>query len=313
MGKAVFPHAPVREKSCLGCHNPHGSAFRNFVRKERAALCYTCHEGEERQFQAGTAHFPVANGECLVCHDPHQSSLAFHLRGNSVEELCAGCHDDLQKGYHYMHEPVAVGDCIACHNPHASKNDHLLYAKVNKTCFSCHSIMKEEFDRNYIHAPASQDCTLCHDPHGAAAAFQLKTRRDASGRYVAVQQPLKDSCMRCHRQSNPELADLEKIAYPHKPAADGQCTACHAAHASNFAWLMKAPLQKVCFSCHRKIKQHISESRYRHGPVQSGECHQCHDAHGSNFGSLLRSPFDVSFGGNFDRHTQLLSVKKRKQ
>lgn len=103
-----FKHGPVNEKSCEGCHLPHGSEqFRLLAKKyprgfyspfsiENYQLCFSCHSEdmvldaqteELTEFRNGSQnlHFLHVNKKsrgrtCRSCHAPHASNLEKHIR-----------------------------------------------------------------------------------------------------------------------------------------------------------------------------------------------------------------------------------------
>lgn len=300
-GEKKFKHGPFKDGACLQCHNPHGSSYKKFLQKDREALCYTCHsEAEGMTNDAKVIHFPVKQGECTVCHDPHQSNMAYHLKGESIAGLCANCHSKSMVKYKVMHEPFESGDCNACHSPHVSQFKGLLYEEGTPLCLNCHKEREEEFTRKHVHEPVKKSCTLCHDQHGSESEAHLRTPRDKDGKYIKYEQPLKESCLGCHRKLNPDMAkQVEHSKVPHKPVAEGKCTACHTPHSTNFKKQLKTSMQETCFVCHKSLEKLIHESKFQHGPVRTDDCGQCHLVHGSDHKKLLRANFTENFTEDF--------------
>jgi len=303
-----FKHGPYKDRSCIECHNPHGSPFKKFTRKERSALCFTCHTESENMASSGkVVHFPVKQGECTLCHDPHQSDIAYHLKFDSISGLCGSCHSKNMVKYKYMHEPFESGDCNACHSPHVSEVKRLLVEEGTTLCLNCHKEREEEFKRKYVHEPVKKDCSLCHDPHGSETESHLRTQKDKDGKYIRYEQPLKESCLVCHRKLDPEVAkQIEKSSVTHKPVAEGKCTICHTPHSTNFKKQLNTSMQEACFKCHESLKKLIKASKYQHGPVRSDDCAQCHQVHGSEHKKLLRANFTANYSEDFDpKHYEL--------
>ncbi len=302
MGHKKFQHGPFKRRQCADCHNPHGSFNKDFTRAARSALCFTCHSADKDMITTGkVVHFPVAKGQCTACHDPHESKIEFHLKGNSVSDLCFRCHDKKMLDYKYVHEPAAEGDCNSCHTPHTSKYKNLLYKKGQQLCVTCHEVRKDEFKRRYVHQPAGKDCSICHDPHASATKYHLRTKRDKNGRYTKRKYAIKELCLACHTRLNPKIAKaIISAPVAHKPVQEGKCTTCHTPHSTNFPKQLRAAPQDLCFSCHKKMAKKIKNSLYKHGPVRSGSCVQCHLVHGSKYKMLLRAPFSTKFQGVFN-------------
>jgi len=314
VGQGDFVHGPVAGRSCNGCHNPHGSFQANFVSRPGAALCYACHTAEEELYRTGVVHQPVGRGDCLACHDPHQSGLRFHLKGESLQQLCASCHGEERSRHQFLHGPVGTGDCVACHNPHAGKAKGLLYEEGVELCFLCHKDRQEEFQRQYVHKPAQQGCDTCHDPHGSEVRFQL--RGDKIQESIGQTSP----CLSCHRKLHPELAErILNSKYQHPPVRDGRCTACHTPHSTDYQKQLKAPLKDICFTCHLDLGDEVREASFKHGPVETNDCASCHRVHGSDYPKLLVNDFPAEFYTPydtdkyricFDCHNEQVAVEK---
>ncbi len=279
-------HGPVGAGICISCHNPHGSFNRYQLERKGKELCLVCHQAKRAWYKEPVIHSPVKE-DCIDCHDPHQSPKRFQLKGTgrSISSLCFNCHDKTIFTRKHQHGPVAAGDCVACHNPHASTNEKLLIAPMadGQLCFQCHSDRRESFNRKYVHDPVRDDCGNCHDPHSSNFRYQLL---DSQPRL----------CKSCHEDLNPEVfKDIATARYEHPPAAKGECTACHEPHASNYRPLLANSMEKLCFSCHEDLGDHVMESRFRHGPVKTGDCTACHKPHGSQFVKLLVRYYPTQF------------------
>jgi predicted CXXCH cytochrome family protein len=292
-GKARHVHGPVGAGVCISCHSPHGSPNPGFVPKPGAELCFTCHQGSRAEFSRPVVHPPVEDG-CADCHDPHESPNRFQLayEGETLSALCFNCHE--QDGFMAasQHAPVAEGDCIACHRPHSADNRALLIAPVagGTLCFQCHEDRKEDFEMEYLHAPAEESCVECHDPHSAQAEYMLK---EAGGAL----------CAKCHREATPEIYEaIDGAKVEHPPVSEGQCVKCHRPHSSNHAALLADSMAELCFSCHTEVGGIVKESKNRHGPVKTGDCTACHNVHGSQFSRLLARYYPAEFYSDYDQN-----------
>jgi predicted CXXCH cytochrome family protein len=67
----------------------------------------------------------------------------------------------------------------------------------------------------------------------------------------------------------------------HEPFRERRCNVCHRPHASEFEATAVAPVNRLCFVCHEKMKADIAASPERHLPAEDGECTMCHNPHGS--------------------------------
>ncbi len=297
-----FQHKPFQKGNCVGCHNPHGSDNKDFLKYFGSDLCFTCHaDAEKMAVEAKHVHFPVSRGECTSCHDPHKSNLEYHLKRETIAGLCEGCHGTLATNHKVLHTPVEAGDCIVCHVPHVSENERLLSDAGNALCFKCHKVRKEEFQSINVHEPVKKDCTICHDPHGSASINHLRTKKDELGNYMPVEQPVKELCLNCHRKLDPEIVDqIENGTNRHEPVDAGKCTLCHTPHSTDHPKQLRKPLSEICYSCHKDKKKQITSSKFRHGPINTDDCAQCHLPHGSKNRKILRSEFTGEFSIEFN-------------
>lgn len=84
-------HHPVAEgkMACADCHNAHGSAGPNLLKRDSVNdTCYTCHAEKRGPFVH--PHDPVAE-DCSTCHTPHGSVTAALLKVRAPL-LCQQCH-----------------------------------------------------------------------------------------------------------------------------------------------------------------------------------------------------------------------------
>ena len=82
--------APILNKHCSDCHNPHGSNGDAMLNRQSVnETCYTCHAEKRGPF--AQEHEPVADN-CLNCHTPHGSNHD-NLLTVASPMLCQQCHD----------------------------------------------------------------------------------------------------------------------------------------------------------------------------------------------------------------------------
>jgi len=60
------------------------------------------------------------------------------------------------------------------------------------------------------------------------------------------------------------------------------CINCHNPHASGEEGLLRAPMKKVCGSCHNDTLERQERSVTKHQPINDGNCTICHSPHASN-------------------------------
>lgn len=309
-------HKPF-ESDCTVCHQPHGGDNRRFVKGgEGAGSCILCHDsvtqGMTRQ------HGPVAAGECLVCHSPHQSDHK-GLLVDSRASLCLGCHVDVDtsmKGAVAVHKPVAE-QCAGCHNPHGGTSEFFLTAEGQDLCMKCHAEFVEKANgAAFPHAPMTEgkSCRNCHAPHASSQTGLLSTNT-------------MDLCLSCHDKTIPrDTGDIENMAaqiaeaeFLHGPVRDKNCAACHQAHGSEHASILKkdfprefyAPYKEgaydLCFECHDSALALAESSEgtgfrdgtrnlhFLHVNREKGRtCRACHAEHASEQPHHIRS--EVPFG-----------------
>ncbi len=161
--EGAYLHTAIPERQCTGCHRPHAGERERFLRAERPALCFRCHQ--EQKFSRENVHPPVEDGECEACHRTHgaDNPLLF-AQSYSLDRfipfneenftLCWECHspEDLldpensgetnfkvgERNLHALHvrdkksvnimgKRISPGiTCRNCHYPHSTDNPHLI-------------------------------------------------------------------------------------------------------------------------------------------------------------------------------------------
>ncbi|RJX31689.1 MAG: cytochrome C [Desulfurivibrio sp.] len=324
-GKPVV-HAPVDGDDCLSCHrqvnqqHPSAAGQDFAAAAEGGALCFQCHAQEG--FNGRRKHGPSASGACTVCHDPHGSDQQGLLK-MPLKELCLDCHQDFAASMEeaaYLHTAIRKLDCGACHLPHSSDQPSLLKGDSINLCFGCHENIKNRYDTSLDKHKAlyvRQRCGNCHFAHYSPYPALL------------VKQGA-DLCFDCHGQDESGRSDapaniraeIEGKEVVHGPVAEGECSACHEVHGSNFAMLLSGPFPRTfyapyqpdaydfCFQCHDKelltaqpvnnqtgFRNGTDNLHFRHvARKQKGRtCLACHSVHASN-GQKLINPEGIAFG-----------------
>jgi predicted CXXCH cytochrome family protein len=247
-----FAHEPFAKGQCTLCHEPHQSANAKFLRGgEGNDHCLTCHTPMKSAFAAARSTHKPALEKCTTCHSPHSSEFAHELK-SPVQQTClsAGCHDKIktQTETALVKHDAMKGDasCAACHNPHYSPQAHLLRARTDEVCATCHKEMAKTIaSSQFRHGPVrAGECSACHDPHGGRNPGLLDRSfprtfytRFALGKY--------DLCFNCHEPQMvltknttalTNFRDGEKnLHFIHVNRADKgrSCKSCHNVHASN--------------------------------------------------------------------------------
>ena len=123
---------------------------------------------------------------------------------------------------------------------------------------------------------AARSCGDCHE--AAATPHPQKGLRT-----FRLAQEGSELCKMCHTIK----ADQK---YMHGPVAVGDCTSCHAPHASDNKALLLKKGNDLCFTCHGAI-QDETKKKVVHDALQEG-CTSCHSPHGSPFKKLLSDEGD---------------------
>jgi len=305
-------HKVVADGSCMKCHDPHSAGSKYNLLKGGNDLCFECHKDMvETVTKARFKHSPVTKG-CTTCHDPHASGKELSLLKDSVPSLCIGCHKIDRPIFlqAHMNYPVANSRCTDCHDPHGSNMAGMLYNNVHKPvmsrmcnqcheeakspnplktkkvgyelCRGCHSEMVNTvFTKNRIHLPilGKSGCLSCHNPHASKQKGLIR------GNMITM-------CGRCHQDT---IHRQEKSETKHEPIKDGQCMACHEAHASNNIYLMKQEsIIDQCGTCHdwQKHSTHPIGDKVR-DPRNKNlalTCLSCHRSHGTEYKHFIPFP-----------------------
>ncbi len=114
-------HEPYLKEDCEACHE---GAEGTLLKAPEGGLCLaSCHTDflGEKKFR----HGPVNINECLTCHHYHESDHFMLLLVNS-DELCMGCHQQLDFSTTSHVEGTLDRTCVECHDPHSSEDPHFL-------------------------------------------------------------------------------------------------------------------------------------------------------------------------------------------
>jgi DmsE family decaheme c-type cytochrome len=166
-----------RDVTCANCHLIHGGFS---PAADTPTVCYGCHQDVKIDANKQSRH-PIREGKvsCQDCHNPH-GTLSKHLvRGDTVNQLCYGCHADKRGPFLWEHPPVEE-NCTTCHVPHGSRHKKLLTQKVPNLCQSCHDWSRHPgtpYDQKTSFRGSSpsnrffgRSCTNCHvNIHGSMA------------------------------------------------------------------------------------------------------------------------------------------------
>ena len=200
-GLCVAATHPVRvdeNSNCLECHADHATG--DHVHAAAKIGCTSCHTIDNRE---DATYIVFKQGEGVACFE---------------------CHKPVR--YQSSHFPYASGMCTRCHNPHVSANLHLLRAKVNELCLSCHLRTSASVESRYLPTIAltvnnsmghpyerhpvsgSRDplsggemsCICCHLAHGGTQLHHLKTASEIPEDALNQNTETGDMCRACHER-----------------------------------------------------------------------------------------------------------------
>ncbi len=285
-------HGPTRNGACVLCHPTdrplEEHAFLPALPADQA--CFACHAPDET---ATHVHAPYGGARCLDCHDPHGGDTKSLIVAESVDALCASCHEPTPTLS--VHAPHADGDCLACHRPHASRHAGLLQLPETALCYGCHRPFREFLPEGAgvtganleVHAALLEaGCRPCHAPHGSDHAPLLRSSP-------------RETCLQCHEHVLDGFEEAESVHGPFE--GEAACVECHAPHSSRFPALLHDRGGDACLRCHDRpldagpgrvvpdLAARFDDAGFLHEPVRRGECLSCHDPHFSPEDALLRN------------------------
>jgi predicted CXXCH cytochrome family protein len=119
----------------------------------------------------------------------------------------------------------------------------------------------------FHHGEENEACRKCHQ-----LDVELKDKS-------TLQQ--SEICNSCHKNLGREI-------FTHGPITVGGCLPCHDYQSFPNKYELRTHGPELCYTCHDKLKETISQKSYLHGPTAAGMCIVCHDPHGSSERFLLR-------------------------
>jgi predicted CXXCH cytochrome family protein len=88
--------APVIQRRCSACHDPHGSSFEHYLKAGADRACQSCHKREHRiSHPLGEEAIDPRNKkpmQCTSCHLMHEARNEFMLAHDGKRRLCIECH-----------------------------------------------------------------------------------------------------------------------------------------------------------------------------------------------------------------------------
>ncbi len=160
------PHAPISSltdldvltKSCKTCHSRQGKEVIQFKSAHTEVNCNECHHTKHGYRPDCTeCHSEphtdfIDNAGCMGCHPAH-SPREIHYPATTENQVCSGCHAEVNQVFVKSSKKHASFKCAFCHS-----DRHGFIPDCNKCHGEPHSKkMMARFENN---------CTSCHgDPH----------------------------------------------------------------------------------------------------------------------------------------------------
>ncbi len=307
-------HAPVAQKACLRCHDPHAAEHASLLHGSDLELCTECHEGVGALAREATHPHGALRGEraCLQCHAGHAGQQASLLR-EPLPELCVACHASIapRLAGASSHVPAAQGDCSLCHEPHGASRRALLLEERPTMCATCHDAAALGGSHHGFDLRGT-DCTSCHDPHGSASDPLMRER---------VHAPFAEgACDLCHgkpetpRELPRTIVELCRECHDEKGSGSaaehwlGQgvaCTSCHSPHAGLEPAMVRSHARALCLECHVAIREQLGKGFSVH-PIAAdeGRCTACHRLHDAPSSPLLQAAPERVCAGCHEQHAR---------
>ena len=227
---------------CEGCHGPgrqHAEAdgdpskilrLSKASPKERAAVCLSCHGGQDERLNFRRSEHQVSEVSCDTCHSAHGEVVHDRLLRKEANTLCFSCHGDKRSDFALaFHHKVPEGamKCIDCHNQHGGFARQQRLFGTDQSCFTCHSDKQGPFTFEHL-ALRLEGCVGCHVPHGSNNPRMLT--RDNSAQL----------CLECHSRILSPGEEFPSVGTPsfHNLTTTRfqSCTTCHVMiHGSNIS------------------------------------------------------------------------------
>lgn len=120
------------EVGCTSCHGV--SAAHPDGAKVPRPNCVECHNEINQEYAQGVH---AAKTTCAGCHNPHQVDKLKEISGHEINQMCAGCHDNLEmvaKHGEWLPQSdlhIRMLPCITCHTESQSYfiNMHVVKSK----------------------------------------------------------------------------------------------------------------------------------------------------------------------------------------
>ena len=235
--------APVTAASgrCGVCHPAERVQFEKSRHALEGVRCVSCHGGNDRSLDAGTAHGAGFRGRPARQDNPR---------------LCATCHADeaRMRPYNLPVDQYALYQTSG-HGQRLARGDRQV--AVCSDCHGAHEILAARDPASSVYQlNIPQTCGRCHGDQAGSAA---RGRRDVLKQYLSS----------VHARALIEQGNLRAPT----------CVSCHGVHGANPPNV--GDIDKVCGQCHTAERRYYTAGGHavaRGG--RRPECASCHEAHG---------------------------------
>ncbi len=222
--------------------------FRGYV-ETSPRFCQTCHViAAEVAIWTESEH---RNVRCQQCHHQRlEDGLRILMAYVSGEAAVTG------------HGKVNVGSCAGCHSSHderwpsiADSVGHRVHGKAGLVCTACHG------QQMHFYRPARATCLTCHKDKSAGSAHE-EAHCLACHNFLSTDEvilPSRRDCLRCHEALErpivvAQAAPMQFVCYAcHRPHAGTGVIACAECHKNReLVGLHRKPGHATCDSCHRQ-------------------------------------------------------------
>lgn len=228
---------------------------------------------------------------CRQCHDvtspPKEFSFSPSPYGN-FSPACYTCHKGIFAEMEWKHGLVANLQCETCHiQDKEIGRIGVAVGQDSSLCYRCHKVKGQAWgEKHHLHQPIGFGrCSICHNPHGEKHQYMLWADGKA------------ELCVGCHVNKEALLADETEGLMVHGIIKGGGCIACHDPHADENPYMLYAPVNELCASCHNDfidlrtghpVGMHpVKGPSNPLKPDEEFNCASCHDPHGSKGPYLL--------------------------
>jgi hypothetical protein len=259
-GATTAPASPAGASGRCGvCHPSERVQFEKSRHAGEEVRCVSCHGGNDRTVDQGTAHGAGFRGRpsrreipslCASCHSSLEQMRPYNLPVDQLAQYQTSGH-----GRRLAQGDIRVAVCSDCHGAHdilppTDPASRVFAANIPRTCGTCHGDStllrsrgkpdvyraylssvhaRELLDRGNMRAPT---CVSCHGVHGAAPP-EIGDVNKVCGQCHAVE--------RRYFAAGPHQNGMRARQLP-------ECVSCHGDHAIQAA--SSGNLARQCAQCH---------------------------------------------------------------